>query len=216
MSNTSLVVDQQTMKEHFIAIRYVHGSGGHFLNGLLTASKLNLPTFRLGEYGSGHYVYKEFNFYKNTMLFPDPTCDILTPPPYFVYTEHHSLETIANIFHKVINITYELDDCDEIELCFLGKFHLEEAENKINSTYCRHHTHRQKYYSPVDTTDNVLNITWKELLHGDHTILSKRLKLFTRLSNIKTDYLLEWREKTKLGMNKTQHIIVKNKDLIEV
>jgi hypothetical protein len=214
MSNTPLVIEQQAMKEHFIAIRYVHGSGGHFLNAWLTASKLNLTSLPLGEYGSGHYAYKEFNLYKGPAELPKPAVNITTYPPYFVYTEYRSLIALSSIFHKIINISYEVDDCDEIELCFLGKFYLE--QDSKNSTYCRHHLHRQKDYAPIESTEDILNITWKELLHGDAITLCERLSTFTGISDIKIDYLREWREKTKLGMDKTRTQIIKNKDLVEL
>lgn len=214
MSNTPLVIDQQTMKEHFIAIRYVHGSGGHFLNAWLTASKLNLPGIPLGDYGSGHHAHKEFNFFKNPKVLPEPIYDITTPAPYFIHTEYPVLPAIASIFYKVINISYDLDDCNELELCFLGKFFLEMNRKKIR--YARQHKYKHKHYLPIESVDNILNISWKEYLYGDADTLCKKLKIFTGLENIKIVPLLEWREQTKMCMNKTNGQIKILEDLIEL
>ena len=214
MSNTTLVIDQQTMKEHFIAIRYVHGSGGHFLNAWLTASKLNFPKIPLGNYGSGHLAYKEFYIYKNISSLPEPTHDLTTPPPYFIYTEYHSLSVISSIFYKVINISFDLDDCDELELCFLGKHFLENDRRNLN--YSRRHKYKHKYHSPVESENNILNISWKEYLYGDADALYNKLKIFTGIENIKVEPLLEWRDKTKIYMNKTVTQINILEDLIEL
>jgi hypothetical protein len=215
MSNTSLVVDQQTMKEHFIAIRYVHGSGGHFLNAWLTASKLNIPNITLGDYGSAHASFKEFGSYTKPPALPAPHFEITSYPPYFVHTEYRDLNVISNSFYKVINIVYELADCDELELSFLGKYYLEKVVNKI-PVYLKQHTHRQKYYKQTLDTDYILNVQWKDLLYGDPILLSEKLKTFTGLTNIKIEPLIEWREKTKSSMKETKTKVVMHKDTVEL
>jgi hypothetical protein len=214
MSNTPLVIDQKVMKEQFIAIRYMFGAGGNFMDAWLTASKLNLSNIVLNEYGSAHSAYKEFLPFRLPLTkTPTPSTNSRRHPPYFSHTEYRDLSIISSMFYKVINMSYELDDCDELELCFLGKLFFESVD-KFPSVYVRHHEARQKYYEPIESTNTILNVTWKELFHGDADALIERLKMFTSLTNIKKEYLLEWREKTKLGMIKTENKIVKNKDLI--
>ena len=214
MSNTPLEINSLSMKEHFIATRYVNGSGGHFLNAWLTASKLNLTTIPLGNYGSGHLAYKEFYIYKNLSSLPEPTHDLTTPAPYFIYTEYHSLSVISSIFYKVINISFDLDDCDELELCFLGKHFLE--NDRRNLKYGRRHKYKHKYHSSVKSENNILNISWKEYLYGDADALCDKLKIFTEIENINVDPLLEWRDKTKICMHKTATQINMLEDLIEL
>jgi len=215
MSNTPLVIDQQAMKEHFIAIRYVHGSGGHFLNAWLTASKLNLSTITLGEYGSAHPAFKEFGAYKKPPELPSPHFNIKTPPPYFLHTEYRNLDLIADNFYKVINVVYDIDDCNELELSFLGKYYLENTNNSI-PTYLRQHAHRQKYFSLTTNTTKLLNISWKELLHYDAHLLVDKLKIFTGLLNIVVEPLYEWRQKTKNSMDKTILQVTMNEDTVDL
>lgn len=215
MSNTSLVINQKAMKEHFIAIRYVHGSGGHFVNAWLTASKLNISSITLGTYGSAHPSFKEFGSYTRPPALPAPHFEITTPAPYFVHTEYRDLNVIANSFYKVINIVYQLDDCDELELSFLGKYYLEKVDNKV-SAYLKQHTYRQKYYNMTEDTSYILNVQWKELVYGDASLLIEKLKIFTNLSNIKIEPLLEWREKTKSSIKETKTKVVIHKDTVEL
>ena len=61
----------------------------------------------------------------------------------------------------------------------------------------------------MNESENLLNISWQELMHNDPITLINKLSQFTNLSvdRFPLDKLLTWRELTMGGVNECQTLI---------
>ena len=209
-----------------IPITYLGGTGARFLTYFLTCAKLNRfeePT--LSEHGSAHFgLFKEigtspWGIEERTSL--EHIKWIQHKPiseysePVFVTAHILDLELALEHFDKVIRLTYDEDDMDEINHVFLGKFALDDFKIKKTPneflifrmpTYIRLHEHFKR---KPELEPRVLFLSWKEMYHLDLDIIITKMHEFTGIpkANFNLDAFNHWRKVTREGVEHVKSLV---------
>lgn len=202
------------LNKDIVPVTYMSGTGGAFLSRFITFAKVNSKdTLKLSKHGNAHNGDIEL---PRSSLGP-PSDDMIkiehllnskphdnALPIYYVPVHIVDLKLCMNFFERAIRITYKKDDIDEIAICYVGKYHID-ATQKNESTVFNLNLHSQmlllkfaNQFSTVEENSNILNISWRELLHYDPNILLNKLHNFTQIpiENFNLENLQNWRKAT--------------------
>jgi len=207
---------------NIIPIRYMSGTGGQFLSNFITAAKNNnKKEIILSSYGNAHennlidfvtsdhstFAPQESDHHKITSILNIKGKEGSTP---IYYPAMHLLDisSLIDIFDKVISITYDNDDISDIALIFHGKFYIDELQyvNLTSHDYVTIKITLNKACSLFKRYDsnNVLNVSWKELFHLDESIIVDKISSFISIpkENFNISNLLKWRKATLQCLDK--------------
>lgn len=213
--------------KHIIPVTYLGGTGARFLTYLLTSAKLSInEKIRLSHFGNAHYGLQRDMKHTPWGIEDVPSSqhiehilaqqpENLDNAPFFVTAHILDLDLALETFEKVIRVTYDEDDMDEINKVFLGKFGLDDY--KIKMTPKDFLVFRMKSYVRLkpyftrrpELEPRVLFVSWKELVHSDATTFIKKLSDYTNIpsENFNLENLLHWRGVTLLGVDEINQLI---------
>jgi len=196
-----------------VPIVYTGGAGGQFLSSFIKAAKDNTPNvFRFSRFGNAHMCRKDFNTIVKleneplSKIVPHMLLEIDNVPILPVYTSIHEnniLETLT-YFEKIILITYDETDIDEISKAFTGKWGLDTSANNfikdIKNVYLWSKADLSKKLDIFQNAygDRVFPVTWKELYKEDTSILINKLSKYTgyEVDRFPLKGINEWRRLT--------------------
>jgi hypothetical protein len=202
-------------RQDYISVRYFDGAGGKFLTSWLTASKNENPQYvSLTDVGSANPSVLEIQQSVPHTFRSDQHKQFLSTvvpgvsgaePPYFVLDQSKSLDESLECVQRVINISYDIDDVDDIAWCNYKKSYmqqqnvnlldvesiLEQVTETVGGCWI-------KFRAKTDTA-RVCYIKWKDLLAGDSSSLINKLSQFTgiHMDNFDVTLLNEWRTATQ-------------------
>lgn len=191
---------------NIIVIRHLGGCGGCFIGSLLRIACDNKDPIKNGidkicEYGSCHFVDRELFLIKDdnsdtdveylNLFLDNLNKDSSTT---YIYVTHvKEIIRISNNVDKIINLYGEIDDAKDIGKVFSIKNTLDfNIDMNESISYI---TNNIKNYTRIEK-ENLLNISWKEMLYKDLNILIPELEAFTGIGNISYDFFKEWRKRT--------------------
>lgn len=218
------------MHKDLIAIRFLGGSGGQFLNSFLTAAKFNnkIPLI-FGEYGSAHNTFKEFFWHcdpcapvEGQITQIENVVDAIkrerTSPPYIMHSHGYDLDLLMRYAHKIISVSVTKAELPQIFYAFVGKFALEKTVDEIPYWMLKQNPHtfsqlRADKYD-IGHSERCLTIRWHDLLAGDISLLISQLSEFTTIpkENFLEENLINWRKITIDSIPKTMKIFYKYRD----
>lgn len=200
-----------TKTPNIIPIEYLAGSGGTFLSKFLTYAKLNRKELM------------EFSFNGNAHLVPydDITADHIlhsyskqqllnlratgnSYAPYFLPVHYHSNlsidDTVLGLFDRVIRITYDKSNIDDLVYTFIGKYHIDERNTNIPTLRAKRVilSNTAKFFLDRFNTNNNLDISWNDMLYNDIDGLLNKLSDYTNIDKYQfcVENLYNWRIKT--------------------
>jgi hypothetical protein len=201
-------------RQDYISVRYFGGSGGTFLTSWLTAAKNESDQYlSLTDVGSANPSVLEIQQTVPHNFRSDQHRQFLstvvpgvagTEPPYFVLDQSQSLDESLECVQRVINISYDINDVDDVAWCYYKKtFIRQENANLLDVESILEQlteftgTCWIKFRAKTDT-ERVCYIKWKDLLSGDPVALVEKLSVFTGISANKFDLALlgQWRAGT--------------------
>jgi hypothetical protein len=202
-------------RQDYISVRYYAGSGGTFLTSWLTSAKNDNPQYvSLTDVSSANPDFLEIpaivphNFrseqHKQFLSTVVPG-NYEAVPPYFIQDQSKSVDESLECVQRVINISYDIDDVDDITWCIYKKSFMKQqnvdlldVESILEQLTETTGACWIKFRAKTDT-ERVCYIKWKELLSGDSVELSNKLAEFTGISGSKFDLslLAEWRTGTR-------------------
>jgi hypothetical protein len=208
------------MSNNIIVITYSTGTGGSFLQQFLTLAKLESSRLiKFSKHGNAHSfmladmpiepgpVNGEFDEQKvKYILEAEPYVDSVEP--YITISHIVDLKLVQTNFDKVIRITYDLEDIDEICCTHIGKFSYDEklqtrlySQKECNLRKLSLKL-EQKLYTNEVIYPNVLYVSWKDLYKNDTQNLIEKLSNFTGfpIINFNLENLNNWRTATKEGI----------------
>ena len=207
-------------RSDIVPLLFMGGTGGHFLSAFLYHAIEGDNYWQFGKYGNAHHSRKENPGFSKGVSYPaiNHITSLLKLPVFgkIRYIRSHCSDPSLALLHfdKVIKTYYETKDVPEISLVFLAKWGLDEGNLNIDELKNRHISQRSTYFEFPELgnyyeSENLLNISWQELMHNDPITLINKLSQFTNLSvdRFPLDKLLTWRELTMGGVNECQTLI---------
>lgn len=207
-----------------IPVSYCTPTGGAFVAAFLTAAKnnnFNQPEFM--KHGNSHKTglddvtvprgdMLDTDDYKLNLLLNAPIEDNV---PYFISTHLVELPLLEANFNKVIRITYDSTDIEELVNVYIGKVCFDVFNRDVTLSKRRGVMHmlymldNKESFVAGTNTDSVLYLPWKTLYHGDSNSLIKTLSKFTEISQpqFNIDFLNTWKEKTKECISVVKSVI---------
>lgn len=205
-----------------IPIGYLGGSGGHFLGYFLTKAKYKFKDkILLSEHGNTHDNFKEMampdEFVNVSVdeqlelikeLQPNSLNNVPLVTPYFFACHIIDADKLLEHFNKAIYIYYDYEDIYEISKAYYGKWIVDHTQTHLESTKGTAFTiiylmadmkNKLKLIkNRVDLEPNLCNVSWKELVHDDSSILINKLSKFTDIdiNNFSKSDLDKWRQYT--------------------
>ena len=202
-------------RQDYISVRFIAGAGGAFLNAWLTTAKNESDQYmNLTDVSSANHASLEIQASVPHNFRSDQHKQFLstvvpgvagTEPPYFVLDQSHSLEESLECVQRVINISYDIDDTDDITWCnykksFMRQQNVDLLDAEAILEQLSEFTGNCwiKFRAKTDT-ERVCYIKWKDLLSGDPIVLVEKLSGFTGISASKFDLALlgQWRAGTR-------------------
>ena len=197
-----------------IPVSYCTPTGGAFISALLTAAKNNnFNEASFMKHGNSHRTgLDDITVPRGDMLDTDEykldlllTAPIENNSPYFISTHLTDLSLLTSNFDKVIRITYDRDDIDELVNVYIGKVCFDVFDRDIVLAKRRGVMHMlyminaAESFSSGTSTDSILFISWKTIFHGNSAKLIKILSNFTKInkSQYNVDLVDAWKEKTR-------------------
>lgn len=202
MSTTLDIIDP---KRDYIAIAFKGGSGGKFLSAWLTNAKLINSHFKLTLEGSANPSEFEINhdfeqpkpieFHKTYAQTVKPNKD--TSAPYFYTTSTINPNELSDEVYKMIQITFDEDDVDLIFRLYCAKNYALVNATPLHQLYLEIYN-SQIRISNIPKKQNIMFLSFKELMFGDVEPLINKLAEFTGLDPLKFERKLldEWRSKS--------------------
>lgn len=208
-----------------IPITFAGGTGGQFLSYLLESAKirdLSPIDDKLSEHGNSHRLrsmHMAVAPYPAKLTYNDLLSVWHLPPeneriyPYYCGTHISEIDDVLSYFDKIIRVTYDLDDIDDLVPIFVAKRLLDDNIipkddiDKIKQGIATHRhfltTQQQFFVDRPDLVPKVLCVSWKEILKYDALILIKKLSDFTEMpiEDFNYDALIAWRNATIKCMN---------------
>lgn len=209
-----------------IPISYYSGTGGNFLRAFITDAKYNNHTnIELSQFGNAHTYIKDFPI-RGFNLEDDDTDKLVailnTKPitdsesPYYVQTHITNMDMLIKNFHRNIRIVFDEDDFLDIFYIFLGKIMndimnithgptIDLTVDKLDKYFlihrrAKHNFGIKKYHRCFqnDNKENVLYISFNDLLRGNIEILIYNISKFTEIptQHFNVNNLIRWRELT--------------------
>ena len=207
-------------RSDIVPLLFMGGTGGHFLSAFLYHAIEGDNYWQFSKYGNAHHSRKENPGFSKGVGYPaiNHITSLLKLPVFgkIRYIRSHCSDPSLALLHfdKVIKTYYETKDVPELSLVFLAKWGLDEGNLNIDELKNRHISQRSTYFEFPELgnyyeSENLLNISWQELMHNDPITLINKLSQFTNLSvdRFPLDKLLTWRELTMGGVNECQTLI---------
>lgn len=209
-------------RSDIVPILFTGGTGGHFLSAFLYHAREGDNYWQFSNYGNTHHSHsqKENSGFNKGVSYPaiNHIPPLLKLPVFdkIMYIPSHCPDPSLALLHfdKVIKTYYETKDVYEINLVFLAKWGLDDRNLNIDGLKNIHIWHRSKYFKFPELmnyyeSENLLNISWQEMMHNDPITLINKLSQFTNLSvdRFPLDKLLTWRELTMGGVNECQLLL---------
>ena len=215
-----------------IPIGYLGGSGGHFLGYFLTKAKYKFEDdILLSEHGNTHNNFKEMSMpddFVNVKVDeqiklikeaqPKSLNNVPLKEPYFFACHIIDASILLEQFDKAIYIHYDYEDTYDIARAYYGKWIVDHNQTELENTKGTAVTilfliadMKEKLKlikNRVDLEPNVCNVSWKELVHADSSILINKLSKFTEIDSnnfTKTD-LDKWRRYTISCIDKYRNL----------
>lgn len=202
------------MIDGLIPICFLGGSGGSFLNSWLTSAKYNVKCeLQFSDYG-GMHTLKHLELpghmhaitenivtkleYIKSLQFLDNYSERY--PPYFT-TIHEPAVNVLEYFDRVINITYQIRDTNDLTACFIMKWgrDIRKSASGHYAEQAKLYTDKHHLFKPIKN-ENVCNVSWTELFYyTDLDPFISKLSLFTGIptNNFNIENLISWRNKSK-------------------
>jgi len=206
-------------RQDYISVRYFGGSGGTFITSWLTAAKNESDHYlSLTNVGSAdpsvleiqQSVPHNFRSEQHKQFLSTVVPGVAgTAPPYFVLDQSQSLDDSLECVQRVINISYDINDVDDIAWCNYKKSFMQQQNvNLLDAESILEQITETvggcwiKFRAKTDT-ERVCYVKWKDLLSGDPVALVEKLSAFTGISANKFDLALlgQWREGTQALIN---------------
>ena len=207
-----------------IPVSYCTPTGGAFIAAFLTAAKNNnfaQPEFM--KYGNSHRTglddvvvprgeMLDTDEHKLNLLLDAPIEDNV---PYFISTHLEELSILESNFDKVIRITYDSTDIDELINVYIGKVCFDVFDRDLTLSKRRGVMHmlymlnHKESFVTGTTTDSVLYLPWKTIYHDDSSKLIKKLSKFTSIpvSQFNVQFLDSWKNKTQECISTVETLI---------
>jgi hypothetical protein len=140
----------------------------------------------------------------------------ISTPPYYVPVYYSKLtldDQVTDKFNKLIRITYDRSNVNDIVYVFVGKFHIDEQDLSVSIIRSKLKSMSAFYRFFIDrfkiTNPNVLDISWNDLVYNDNDVLLQKLSDFTLIpkDNFNLENLLNWRSKTLQGIENVKYMI---------
>jgi hypothetical protein len=215
-----------------IPIGYTGGSGGHFLGYFLTKAKYKLKDYiTLSEHGNTHASFKEMSMPDNFVNIdvdeqiklikqatPISLGNVALKKPYFFACHIIDANKLLEHFDKAIYIYYDYEDIYEISKAYYGKWVVDHTQTQLESSKGTAFTilylmagiknNMKIIKNRVDLEPNICNVSWKELVHMDSSILINKLSEFTGIdsNNFSKSDLDQWRKSTISCIDKYQDL----------
>jgi hypothetical protein len=202
-------------RQDYISVRYFDGAGGKFLTSWLTAAKNESDQYlSLTNVGSAdpsvleiqQSVPHNFRSEQHKQFLSTVVPGVAgTAPPYFVLDQSQSLDDSLECVQRVINISYDINDVDDIAWCNYKKSFMQQQNvNLLDAESILEQITETvggcwiKFRAKTDT-ERVCYVKWKDLLSGDPVVLVEKLAGFTGISVSKFDLALlgQWRTGTR-------------------
>jgi len=202
-------------RQDYISVRYFAGAGGTFLTSWLTAAKNESDQYlSLTDVGSADPVVLEiqqsvphnFRSEQHKQFLSTAVPGVAgTEAPYFLLDQSKSLEDSLECVQRVINISYDINDVDDIAWCNYKKSFMQQQNvNLLDAESILEQITETvggcwiKFRAKTDT-ERVCYVKWKDLLSGDPVVLVEKLSGFTGISANKFDLALlgQWRAGTR-------------------
>jgi hypothetical protein len=202
-------------RQDYISVRYLDGAGGKFLTSWLTSAKNESDQYlSLTDVGSAdpsvleiqQGVPHNFRSDQHRQFLSTVVPGVAgTEPPYFVLDQSKSLDESLECVQRVINISYDIDDVDDIAWCNYKKSFIQQQNvNLLDAESILEQLTETvggcwiKFRAKTDT-ERVCYVKWKDLLSGDPIALVEKLSGFTGISVSKFDLALlgQWRTGTR-------------------
>ena len=202
-------------RQDYISVRYFGGSGGTFITSWLTAAKNESDQYlSLTNVGSAdpsvleiqQSVPHNFRSEQHKQFLSTVVPGVAgTAPPYFVLDQSKSLDDSLECVQRVINISYDINDVDDIAWCNYKKSFMQQQNvNLLDAESILEQITETvggcwiKFRAKTDT-ERVCYVKWKDLLSGDPVVLVEKLAGFTGISVSKFDLALlgQWRTGTR-------------------
>jgi hypothetical protein len=189
-----------------IPIIFISGTGGHFLMSLLITAYYNKhDPLKLGIHGDAHktgygQVHGNLKNVNNLKIF----LEIAKEDPNRKFIGFHSIHVnkVKEYFNKVIVITYDIENIDELAKIFAIKWGLDQVvpprdpllivkQHKIELRHALNHL-------KVPEDNHTCVVHWDELFRLDPNLLVSKLSSFTDIpiENFTIDNIINWREIT--------------------
>jgi hypothetical protein len=208
-----LMTDTTQIRSDVVPIMFIGGTGGNFLASLLYHAQHNIIfNTKFSTNGNAHECAKDkIEFFGGAKCSPKlhlhhflkiPVTDEIK----YIHTHCRDPLLFLNYFDKIIKTCYTADDMNEIAISFASKWGLEAASlDNMELTIGLHKFTLARYEllaNPIDN-DRVLNISWRELVYDDPSIILTKLSNFTNIpyTNFSVKSLLEWRELTLINFD---------------
>jgi hypothetical protein len=211
-----------------IPILYLPGTGGHFLMNFITYAKLNVSThINISEHGNAHNnaseIYVVDNFDNLDTSSKIQSILSLSHPntisPYFCACHINEVDEVLLYFDKVIRISIDYDDIDEISHSYFGKWFIDRKEFKSDladvlrikhKIFTKTNSYRGlvRLFNDKENT-SLLTISWKELVHDDVNDLVRKISEFVNINReqFTMQNLIDWRLATKNGIEEIQTLL---------
>lgn len=215
-----------------IPISFVPGSGGRFLNYILTSTKqttsIDTSNIDLGHMYKLAVAFGNMKLQSQSMLVSeqDQLNDLINyaidcNSDTIEYSGCNVLDTsmLLDNFDKVIQIAYEESDIPDISFAFVSEDIPDDITLVVGATANNNMNYINMFETNIDNT-SLLRVTWKELYKDDVDNLITKLSNFLSISTdkFKVNEILEWRKqiydkidqvKTLLGDNANKIIVWK-------
>ena len=208
------------------------GSGGIFLTSYINSARINLSEMLTYSEKSGHAHLNKFwkalfiGDDKGEHWIEDDSLAMIqqivesssllnTTPPYYGCFHISDIKLMQTYFKKSLRIVYEESDMSEITLSYIGKFEIDIKNTIIDSNiYVNKLNRTKRFQDSFDPTKhcnaNMGDISWKDLLKNDPSILIDKLHSITDIpkENFSIDTLSEWRHKTSVCIENTKELVI--------
>jgi hypothetical protein len=212
------------MTNDIIPITFAGGTGGAMLTQLLIkAKKLDFSDITLSKNGNAHSNLEDIE--PCTLGIPNSDIDKITHimnanvlgkvAPYFVSLHLKDLNMFSKYFNKIIRITYEDDDVEDLAYIFVMKNNVDIGEITDLDYLTKFNQRKlflkmyQPYFKHLESNDNILYVRWKEIYNGNESELINTLADFTSIPkiNFNENLINNWRHVTKASLAEIQNRI---------
>lgn len=210
------------IRSDVVPIMFIGGTGGNFLGSLLYHARKNIKfdNKNFSDTGNAHACLKDkISFSAGSGCRPILHLKYFLEIPItdevkYVHTHCRDPLLFLNYFDKIIKTCYTPDDINEIAVTFAIKWTADHGTGiqdhiPTNVEICKYNLTRYPSLSNPCDNNRVFNISWKELLYADTSIVISNLSDFTQIpyNNFDLNSFLEWRELTLLNLKNNKEYL---------